>query len=48
MHAVELREGKDHPRELGNDPNKLLYEKTGALLLRLTKALHVTGQGCDS
>ena len=33
MYAVELWEGKDHPRELAKDTNELLCGKTGALLL---------------
>ena len=44
MYAVELREGKDAPKEKPTDPQEEKIGKTGCLLLRLTKALYTTGK----
>ena len=42
MYAVEIVEGKDHPKERSDETNK--NGKTVGLLLRLTRRLHGTGK----
>ena len=44
MFAIEIVEGKDHPKELEQDENDKKIGKTGALLLRLCKSIYTSGK----
>ena len=38
MNAIEIVEGKDHPRQMGEQQYKQEYGKTGVSLLRLSES----------
>ena len=44
MFQMELVEGKDHPRQLGNPEHENDLGKTGSLMVRMTSHLHGTGK----